>query len=247
MSYRAAALTFVFASAALAQPVSAGEPRAVIELFTSQGCSSCPAADKLLGQLAHDPSVIALSLPVDYWDYLGWKDTLALHDHSTRQREYAEERGDRAVYTPQVVINGIAHVLGSDKAAIEKAIAATRGEAAPLRVPVSVQVADGKLTVNVAAGDGGAGTAEVYLCPFASRIPVTVQRGENGGKTLTYYDVVRRWVKLGDWNGKAETYSLPLSDVTKGAGDVDHVAVLVQREQHDRPGLMLGAAEAKLK
>jgi hypothetical protein len=247
MSYRAVALALVFVSGAFAQPASAGEPRAVIELFTSQGCSSCPPADKLLGQLAHDPSIIALSLPVDYWDYLGWKDTLALHDHSTRQKEYAEARGDRAVYTPQVVVNGIVHVLGSDKAAIEKAIAATRGELAPLSLPVSVEIAEGKLTVKVAARDGVVGPAEVYLCPFASKIPVTVQRGENGGKTLTYYDVVRRWVKLGAWSGKAETFSLPLSEVTNGESDVDHVAVLVQREQHDRPGLVLGAAEAKLK
>ena len=103
-----------------AAAASAGEPRAVIELFTSQGCSSCPPADKLLGELARDPTLITLSLPVDYWDYLGWKDTLALHGHSNRERAYADARGDREVYTPQVVINGIVHVLGSDKAAIER-------------------------------------------------------------------------------------------------------------------------------
>ena len=97
----------------------------MIELFTSQGCSSCPAADKLLGELAQDPSLVALSLPVDYWDYLGWKDTLALQGHANRQRAYAEARGDREVYTPQVVVNGVVHVLGSDKAAIERAIAQT--------------------------------------------------------------------------------------------------------------------------
>ena len=106
---------------------SAGEPRAVIELFTSQGCSSCPPADKLLGELAQDPSLLTMSLAVDYWDYLGWKDTLALHGHSNRQRAYADARGDREVYTPQVVVNGVVHVLGSDKAAIENAIAQTQG------------------------------------------------------------------------------------------------------------------------
>ncbi|MET0167901.1 MAG: DUF1223 domain-containing protein, partial [Vicinamibacterales bacterium] len=87
---------------------ASAEPRAVVELFTSQGCSSCPAADKLLGELSRDPSLITMSLSVDYWDYLGWKDTLALHGHSDRQRAYAEARGDREVYTPQVVINGVA-------------------------------------------------------------------------------------------------------------------------------------------
>ena len=118
-----------FAAAALTPASVAPASRArVIELFTSQGCSSCPPADKLLGELARDPSLIALSLPVDYWDYLGWKDTLALHGHSDRQRAYAQARGDREVYTPQVVVNGVVHVLGSDKAAIEHAIAQTRAQ-----------------------------------------------------------------------------------------------------------------------
>src|SRR5262250_2433585 len=83
------------------------EPRAVIELFTSQGCSSCPAADKLLSELQDDPSLITLSLPIDYWDYLGWKDTLAIPGHTSRQKAYSRMRGDREVYTPQVVINGV--------------------------------------------------------------------------------------------------------------------------------------------
>src|SRR5215471_2183178 len=91
------------------------EPRGVVELFTSQGCSSCPAADKLLGELANDPSLVAMSLPVDYWDYLGWRETLALAGHSKRERAYAHVRGDGQVYTPQVVVNGNLHVLGSDK------------------------------------------------------------------------------------------------------------------------------------
>src|SRR5580704_15207858 len=104
---------------------NAAEPRALLELFTSQGCSSCPAADKLLGELAGDPSLIALSLPIDYWDYLGWKDTLASPGDSARQRAYAHVRGDRQVYTPQMVINGATHALGSDRAAVERAIVQT--------------------------------------------------------------------------------------------------------------------------
>ena len=147
----------VICTAALTPPpASATEPRAVIELFTSQGCSSCPPADKLLGELSRDPTLIALSLPVDYWDYLGWKDTLALHGHSNRERAYADARGDREVYTPQVVVNGIAPVLGSDKAAIEQAIATTRQSAAPLTVPVTLTVADGKVSVNIPAAAGAA-------------------------------------------------------------------------------------------
>ncbi|MGN6570378.1 MAG: DUF1223 domain-containing protein [Pseudolabrys sp.] len=246
MKHRAFALALT--AAAIVTPALAGEPRAVIELFTSQGCSSCPAADKLLGQLRQDPSVLALSLPVDYWDYLGWKDTLALHGHTVRQKAYAEARGDREVYTPQVVVNGVVHALGNDKAAIDKAIEETRAKAAALTVPVTLHVADGKLTVNVAeAASAAGGKAEIWLCPYASTIPVNVERGENRGHTLTYYDVVRRWVKLGDFTGKAESYTLPVADVTKGESDVDHVAVLVQREPEGKPGLMLGAAAMSLR
>lgn len=231
-------------------PVHAADPRAVVELFTSQGCSSCPPADKVLGELAQDPSMIALSLPIDYWDYLGWKDTLALHGHTLRQRAYAEARGDREVYTPQVVINGVVHVLGSDKAAIEKAIAQTRTSAAPLKVPVSIAVADGKVTVNVPAASDTAQPAEVWLCPITAKTPVMIQRGENSGKTLTYNNIVRRWVKLGDWNGKATSFSVPVADLPKGdyaLSDIDRVDVIVQAGVAAKPGLMLGAATAALR
>src|SRR5450755_5063411 len=131
MNYRHTAFAAALVCTSLTAPVSAGEPRAVIELFTSQGCSSCPAADKVIGELAHDPSLLTMTLAVDYWDYLGWKDTLALHGHSIRERAYADARGDREVYTPQVVVNGLTPVLGSDKAAIETAIISTRRTAAP--------------------------------------------------------------------------------------------------------------------
>ena len=98
------------------------EPRAVVELFTSQGCSSCPPADRLLGELSHDPSIITMSLPIDYWDYIGWQDTLALPEHTKRQWAYAHALGERGVSTPQAIVNGDVQVLGSDRAAIERAI-----------------------------------------------------------------------------------------------------------------------------
>ena len=227
-------------------PALAG-PRAVIELFTSQGCSSCPAADKVLGELSRDPSLVTMSLPVDYWDYLGWKDTLAIHGHSTRQRAYAEARGDREVYTPQIVVNGVVHVLGSDKAGIEKAIAQTRRDAATLALPVSMTVADGKVTVNVPAASNGHNSGEVWLCPVTSTVAVDIGRGENHGQTLTYHNVVRRWVKLGDWTGKAESFSLPLNEIPKGAEslkDFDRLDVVVQSGVASKPGLMLGTATA---
>jgi hypothetical protein len=219
------------------------EPRAVVELFTSQGCSSCPAADKLLGELAADPSLVAISLPVDYWDYLGWKDTLALAGHSKREHAYARARGDGQVYTPQVVVNGILHVLGSDKAAIERAIVKSRKNAAPLSLPVTLAVAADGVTVDLPAGKVGA--SEVWLCPISKAIPIAIGRGENRGRTITYHNVVRSWLKLGDWNGAAETWKVPLKDFQ--TGDIDSVAVIVQGEKAGNPGPVLGAALAAVR
>ena len=246
MTYRHVTFAIAFACMTTAAPASA-EPRAVIELFTSQGCSSCPAADKLLGELSRDPSLVTMSLAVDYWDYLGWKDTLALHGHSNRQRAYAEARGDREVYTPQVVVNGVVHVLGSDKAAIEKAIAQTRRNPSVLALPVSMTVAGGKVTVNVPAAKDDYRTGEVWLCPISSKISVDISRGENHGRTLTYHNVVRRWVKLGDWKGTAETFSIALSEIPQGdysLKDIDRLDVVVQSGVAAKPSLMLGTASA---
>jgi hypothetical protein len=247
MNRRAIAIAAMLACAAVA-PAMAGEPRAVVQLFTSQGCSSCPPADRLLGELAQDSTLVTLSLPVDYWDYLGWKDTLALHGNAALQRDYSVARGDREVYTPQAVINGVAHALGSDKGAIEQAIARTRG-AGPLTLPVTLSVADGKVSVHLPAAQGGHKSGAVWLFPVTSRAKVKIGRGENSGRTLNYYNVVRRWVKLGEWSGQAEDFTLPLDklpDADFKLADVDHVAVIVQSGSADKPGLMLGAATAAL-
>src|SRR6185369_7992033 len=229
----------VVASTMVAAATVSAEPRGVVELFTSQGCSSCPAADKLAGELAKDPSLVVMSLAVDYWDYLGWKDTLALAGHTNRQRAYSKARGDREVYTPQVVVDGAVHALGSDKVAIEKAIRQTREQSSPLLLPVTIERADDKLTVQIAASKDGKGQAEVWLCPITKSIPVAIGRGENSGQTLTYTNVVRRWIKLGDWTGKAETFSVPVKDVLQT--DIDSAAVVVQTGVASAPKLMLGA------
>ncbi len=220
------------------------EPRAVIELFTSQGCSSCPAADKLLGELAKDPSLVTLTLAVDYWDYLGWKDTLASHGHTLRQRAYAKARGDREVYTPQVVVNGMVHALGSDKAAIERAIAQSRKESDPLALSIKASIAGDKLTVSVPAKDDH-NPGEIWLCPITKSVPVKIGRGENRGHTVTYTNVVRRWTKLGEWNGKAQTLSVPLKELQ--TGEIDSVAVVVQSSGAGAPKLMLGVAQVAVR
>jgi hypothetical protein len=227
--------------AACAEPRATAQPRAVIELFTSQGCSSCPPADKLIAEYAHDPSVVALSLAVDYWDYLGWKDTLALSGHTSRQRAYAKARGDREVYTPQAVIDGAVHALGSDKSAIERAIRQLHDQQAPLSLPVAMTFSGGTLSVSVPGSKDGRGQAEVWLCPTTKSVPVTVGRGENRGHLLTYTNVVRRWIKLGDWTGKAQNYSVPLKDFQNG--QIDSAAVMVQSGVASAPKLMLGAAQ----
>lgn len=231
--------------ALLATPSLAAEPKAVVELFTSQGCSSCPAADRVLGELAAEGRVIALSVPVDYWDYLGWKDTLALSGHSNRQRAYAKARGDRQVYTPQVVIDGAVHALGSDKAAIERAIRQTREQSAPLVLPVKIEQAGDKLTVTVAASKDEKGQAEIWLCPITKSVPVSIGRGENSGRSITYTNVVRRWIKLGDWIGKAETFNVPVKDIQNG--QIDSAAVMVQSGAASAPKLMLGAAQISIR
>ncbi|HML08167.1 MAG TPA: DUF1223 domain-containing protein [Xanthobacteraceae bacterium] len=222
----------------------AGERQALLELFTSQGCSSCPAADKLLGELAGDPSLVAVSVPIDYWDYLGWKDTLASPAHSARQRAYARVRDDRQVYTPQIVVNGEMQVLGSDRVAIERAIAQTNRNAATMSLPVLLSVGEGILTVKVGPGENKHLGGEVWLCPLARTVKVAVGRGENGGRTLTYYNVVRRWLKLGDFSGTGPSWTVPISEVE--ADGIDGAAVIVQDGVREKPGIVLGAAIAPI-
>jgi len=219
-------------------------PRALLELFTSQGCSSCPPADKLLGELTKDPSLVALSLPIDIWDYLGWKDTLALPGHTARQRAYAEVRGDRQVYTPQLVVNGSAHVVGSDRAAIERAVAETDRNPDIMSLAVMTSTADGTLSISVKAPPGKQTKGEVWLCPLARAISVVVGRGENRGHTLIYHNVVRAWRKLGDIAGADSSWRVPLDKIE--SGKVDAAAIIVQEGTRTKPGIVLGAAYTTL-
>ena len=233
---------FMIASAMAASVMAAraGEPRAVLELFTSQGCSSCPPADRLVGQLANDPSLIALSVPIDYWDYLGWRDTLANPAHSARQRAYARARGDGQVYTPQIVVNGSTDAVGSDQSAIERAIAQTDRRTGVMSLPVTLAVNNGTLNISVAAGDKTPGAAEVWLCSVTKAVSVAIGRGENRGRTITYHNVVRHWLKVGTLSSAQSSWDVPLAQIK--ADGIDAAAVMVQEGSHDKPGIMLGAA-----
>ncbi|MFD2182603.1 DUF1223 domain-containing protein [Rhodoplanes azumiensis] len=242
-----------------ALPAALGsQVRAVVELFTSQGCSSCPAADRVLAELKTDPTLVAVSLPVTYWDYLGWRDTLADPRHTARQAAYSHARGDRSVYTPQVVINGTAHALGSDRSAIEAAVVRGRARGLAMSVPVRLSVADGKVSVStepvrpaVAAVAGApvpATTGEVWLLGVTSAVEVAVGRGENQGRTIVYSNVVRRWMKLGDWTGAQRTWSVPVAELRADriGETIDAVAVLIQGGSAKAPGAIYGAAFERL-
>jgi hypothetical protein len=236
----------VCAIVAIIRPADASEPRAVVELFTSQGCSSCPPADNIIGELAKDPSIIALSMPIDYWDYLGWKDTLADARFSARQKAYSHMLSDRGVYTPQVIVNGSAHVIGSDRAGIEGAIGDTQKADGVMSVPVTMTLSGKQINVSVAASGKGPTSmhGEVWICSVTREIPISIGRGENRGREITYHNVVRNLLKVGDWNGSSGSWTVPLENISREG--VDAAVVYVQDGTRDKPGPMLGAAYTSL-
>ena len=235
----------LFAIISALRPAHA-DPRAVVELFTSQGCSSCPPADRIMGDLASDPSVVALSMPIDYWDYLGWKDTLADARFSARQKAYSRVRGDRDVYTPQVVVNGRMHVIGSDRESIESAIGDTEKSDAVMSVPISVTLAGKAINISVAAPAKPLAVrhGELWICSVSKAVPISIGRGENRGREITYHNVVRNLLKVGDWNGAPGNWAVPIEAISRDG--VDAAAVYLQDGGEDRPGAMLGAAFTSL-
>ncbi|MHC8508322.1 MAG: DUF1223 domain-containing protein [Rhodospirillales bacterium] len=224
--------------AALAADQTAGP--VVVELYTSQGCSSCPPADANLGELAQAGDIIGLSFHVDYWDYIGWKDPFAKPEHGERQRDYAAHMGKRSVYTPQMIIQGAEDVVGSRERDIKRAIAAARR--AP-KLPVSLKRADGGAVVITLPGASGAGVgagavgepADVILIGYDTFHETRVKRGENAGRTLGHFNVVRAMWAVGEWTGAAQTITAPAPEAGDGG-----VAVLVQARGGGR---ILGAAQ----
>jgi hypothetical protein len=202
----AAAVALLGATAAHAQPAAA--PPVVVELFTSQGCSSCPPADIAVGKVADRPDVIALSFNVTYWDHLGWKDTFARPEFTDRQVGYARALGDGNPYTPEVVAGGRAAGVGNSPAAVERLI--VQGRTRPL---TSVSAEGGRIAV--AAGVAPNRGADVWLVRYDPRVvQVPVKAGENGGKTLPQRNVVRSLRRLGDWTGQAASFAAPAADPT---------------------------------
>jgi hypothetical protein len=229
-------------AAATGDARSAPQVKAVIELYTSQGCSSCPPADKLVGELAKRSDVIALTFPVDYWDYLGWKDTLASPAYSARQRAYAKARGDGQVYTPQVVINGSTHEVGSHATAINRAISKSKEKLKNARISLEMHTEDDRLIITVGAAPEGAiiKPATIWLALVKKTQTVKINRGENRGRTITYHRVVRHMTPVGYWKGEKVSIKLPKEHLQNS--DADGCTVLLQQ---DTAGPVLAAVEMK--
>ncbi|MBS0580685.1 MAG: DUF1223 domain-containing protein [Proteobacteria bacterium] len=192
---------------------------AVVELYTSQGCSSCPPADLLLGVLSQRPNVLALAFHVDYWNDLGWTDPYSLRDAVIRQSAYSKARGQSSVYTPQVVVDGHDEYLGSDRSNIEHAVAELR-----TGVPVTLQVSNRNLVIAL----GGAqclAPSDVLAITYLRKATSKIGRGENSGRTLEEFNIVRSIRTIGQWTGTAATFEVPLSTLPRDATDF---AVLVQ-------------------
>jgi hypothetical protein len=218
------------------QPAASDAPLNVLELYTSQGCSSCPAADALLKVFAARPDTVALSLSVDYWDHLGWKDTLALPKNALRQKAYAKALGTGNVYTPQIVINGIEQTIGSNKSGIEKAIAATAA-ARKSGVPVAARSNGNRVVIDIGErGQATAATGTIWLAVVSPTVEVKIKHGENRGRALSYTNVVREMTAVGMWSGKAMKLELPASAVMSPE---NKCAVLLQVGEG---GAILGAA-----
>ncbi|HEY5226330.1 MAG TPA: DUF1223 domain-containing protein [Methylovirgula sp.] len=220
-----------------AHPVTATGVGAVVELFTSQGCSSCPPADRLLSALARAPNTIALSFPIDYWDFIGWHDTLASPTFTARQKAYAAARGDGHVYTPQVVVDGLVDAVGSDQAQIEHAIKANKGRESALSVSVHLTESGNILHIDIGAGPKV--SAGVYIVRVVKSKTVLIGRGENSGRSVTYTNVVRAFQKIGDWDGTARTYQL-----MELKGYDEGYVVFLQKGSQAMPGVILAAAKS---
>ena len=209
-----AALAAAFAAPAAA--LAADKPPVVVELFTSQGCSSCPPANANLIALSQRADVLPLSFAVTYWDYLGWKDIFDRPEYTDRQVAYEKPLGQRGPYTPQMVINGATTVVGNDLDSVNRAVAA----ATPLAGP-DVTLNAG--TVVIGAGSAPAAAADVWLVRYDPMlVEVPVARGENTGRTLPHTHVVHSLTRLGGWSGVAQSFNLPPADANLKS------AVLVQ-------------------
>ncbi|HXV31990.1 MAG TPA: thioredoxin family protein [Sinorhizobium sp.] len=213
--------------------------KGVVELFTSQGCSSCPPADAALKKLIDEGHVVALAYHVDYWNYLGWADTLASKENTARQYAYARMLGRNGVYTPQAILNGRDHMNGSDLQAIKSRLEAMGADGKGLAVPVDAAMGGDEISIKVGAGKGKANVVVVY---FDRARVVNVERGENKGKQIAYWHAVRDVQTIGMWNGEPAEFTLPASVLIEGRGNSGCAVLLQSMKDKETPGAIIGAA-----
>ncbi|NOX41291.1 MAG: DUF1223 domain-containing protein [Alphaproteobacteria bacterium] len=222
-------MRFIFTSLflavlAFASPLAAADRPVVVELFTSQGCSSCPAADKILAKLAKQDNVIALSLHVDYWDYLGWKDSFAKAMFSMRQRAYARAAQKHTIYTPQVVVQGASHAIGNREQDVNNLIKFHAAQTKAVALDVARYGND--LIVNIRAISGPVGAAVVEIVRYMPERTVDIRAGENAGRKIVYTNIVTDWQPMAQWNGRS---GLTVKTTITGT---DPVVILVQSKDY---------------
>jgi hypothetical protein len=233
----ATSLAVMLAIASSAHTARAAEPvRGVVELFTSQGCSSCPPADRYLAELAKDESLVVLSWPVDYWDYIGWKDTFASPAFTARQKAYASARRDDQVYTPQAVIDGVTHAVGNDRDRVQEALDAQRKT---LSCEMTLADRDGKIAIDVAPKGNASGSATLWLLRVLRTANVAIGRGENKGRSISYTNVVREANAVGQWSGGAAHFDIARPKL----GDGEGLIAVLQTGTATKPGAILAAAK----
>lgn len=226
------------------QGAAAGEAQTqpvLVELYTSQGCTSCPAADQILGEIKKRADVVALSFSIDYWDYIGWRDTLAKRENTLRQQEYEKVLPSRRMYTPQIVIDGAQDMPGNQRQQVLQAIQSRVAAQTGKRVPVAISQLGDTVEVRIGALTG-AKPATVWLAHTLSSRTVNIGSGENAGRMITYHNIVRDFSAVGRWSGEAMKLELP----ARGApGDTtDGVTVWLQT---GNLGPVLGVAQLKVK
>lgn len=223
----AAAIAFTGTAAA------AGDHPVVVELYTSQGCSSCPPADRLLAELSQRDDVIALALHVDYWDYIGWADEFADPAHTERQKAYARAHDKRSVYTPQMIVAGADLIIGTKPMELADSIQAHAARTPPVVVTLT---RNGDRVRIEAQADRFRGDAIVDVIGIIDERTVEITRGENAGRTLTYHNIVSSWTRVGEWDGAG------IFQATIQVSPGRPIAVIVQQDGY---GPVLGAAKLR--